>query len=388
MQKDKLKAITDLLPIEQSEKDFILSFDLPDDKSEYLKNCSNIFDNQEFELSSEENTTFNYVENGIKDAGTEYWLLQNGFSQHNFDTGISSNKVYDVFEALANSSKNFNWVGNFDSESNKKVELFNFIFGVHPQKTTLLTNKFSITVAERQEATIEVQSACINDKPVCQIAVTNILGKSGAKLVLNFSNTIIDNCSLVNRINVTIEDNCDVKISNCNFSGKLVQTILNVNIIGEGSTLQAPGISMPSGNQVFDYLSFINHRVGNCTSTQKIRTIASDNGYSNFYGLIKVAKDAQKTETDQINNNILLSETARIESKPQLEIYADDVKCSHGSTTGMLDSEAIFYMRSRGISEKAAQKLLIQAFTDEIVDEIAEGRFATCLKNEIDKKLS
>jgi Fe-S cluster assembly protein SufD len=100
-----------------------------------------------------------------------------------------------------------------------------------------------------------------------------------------------------------------------------------------------------------------------------------------------VAQDAQKTQSDQVNNNILLSETAKIESKPQLEIYADDVKCSHGSTTGMLDSEAIFYMRSRGISEKAAQGLLIQAFTQEIVNEIDAENYGEVLNSLITQKL-
>jgi|GEM_PF-3030557 len=388
MQKEKLKEITDLLAIEQSDRDSILSFDLPDDKSEYLKNCSHIFDNQDFEPATISNSLSDKVVDFVTDINSKRCYLQNGFTSCNFENGITSSKIYDVFEAIANSSKSFSLVCNFDGSSQiNNVEVNNLLRGVHPDKTLFCNNKFSVSVDKNQKAVYKFLTISDSENPACQIAVTNIVVKSGAKFDLHLLNNINNKSSFVHRLNVTIEDNCEVKISNCNFNGKFVQTILNVNMIGEGSTLSAPGISMPTDNQVFDYLSFINHKVSNCTSNQKIRAIANGNGYSNFYGLVKVAQDAQKTQSDQVNNNILLSETAKIESKPQLEIYADDVKCSHGSTTGMLDSEAIFYMRSRGISEKAAQGLLIQAFTQEIVNEIDAENYGEVLNSLITQKL-
>ena len=189
-------------------------------------------------------------------------------------------------------------------------------------------------------------------------------------------------------INVTAEQDSDVTLSVVSIKGKKVGVNITVNITGANATVKLPGLLLPSKDENFTYHSTVIHQVGGSATTQKVRTIADSNGYGDFFGIIKVQPDAQKSVTEQVNNNILLSTDARIESKPQLEIYADDVKCSHGSTTGMLDQEAIFYMRSRGISEKTAQNLLLQAFIDEIVDNVTvDNDYTKLLKNCIADKL-
>ena len=189
-------------------------------------------------------------------------------------------------------------------------------------------------------------------------------------------------------INVTAEQDSDVTLSVVSITGKKVDVTITVNITGANATVKLPGLLLPSKDENFTYHSTVIHQAGGSTTTQKVRTIADANGYGDFFGIIKVQPDAQKSTTEQVNNNILLSEDARIESKPQLEIYADDVKCSHGSTTGMLDQEAIFYMRSRGISEKTAQNLLLQAFIDEVADTIStEKEYVDMVKASIAGKL-
>jgi len=198
---------------------------------------------------------------------------------------------------------------------------------------------------------------------------------------------ILCNASVEQKVSVTIGNNCDVMVSVAAINGNNINVDLKVDIEGEHSTFRAPGIIMPGSGQNFSYHSVIDHKAGHSATIQKVRTVANGDGQADFFGIVKVERDAQKSETEQVNNNILLTETARIESKPQLEIYADDVKCSHGSTTGMLDKEQIFYMRSRGISEKTAQGLMLQAFLGEVINDIDSAEYAERLTGAINGKL-
>ena len=125
----------------------------------------------------------------------------------------------------------------------------------------------------------------------------------------------------------------------------------------------------------------------NCTSNQLFKGILDDDATGSFNGKILVQKDAQKTLAYQKNNNILLSSAARMNTKPHLEIYADDVKCSHGATVGQLDMEAMFYLRSRGIGEKEARHLLMYAFANEIVSKISIPVLKDRIIELVDKRL-
>lgn len=141
------------------------------------------------------------------------------------------------------------------------------------------------------------------------------------------------------------------------------------------STLNAPhantnvnGIQLVSGARLNDLTSFIHHAAPDCTSRQTVRTVLSDASQGVFQGKILVDQIAQKTDGYQMNQALLLSEKAQINSKPELEIYADDVKCSHGATVGALDEEQLFYLRSRGVPDEKARAILINAFLREAVE--------------------
>ena len=216
----------------------------------------------------------------------------------------------------------------------------------------------------------------------------NAIAEPNSTLELHIFTDTYSEDSINYDINVTAEQDSDVTLSVVSIIGKKVDVNITVNITGANATVKLPGLMLPSKDESFTYNSTVIHQVGGSSTTQKVRTIADANGYGDFFGIIKVQPDAQKSVTEQVNNNILLSEDARIESKPQLEIYADDVKCSHGSTTGMLDQDAIFYMRSRGISKKTAQNLLLQAFIDEVADTIStEQEYIDSVKKSIADKL-
>ena len=139
-------------------------------------------------------------------------------------------------------------------------------------------------------------------------------------------------------------------------------------ILGEHAHVDAGGLAICDGSQHIDNFAFLDHAVPHCTSNELFKTVLDDRATGVFCGKILVEKDAQKTQAYQNNRNLLASTTAQMFSKPQLEIYADDVKCSHGLTTGQLDEDALFYMRARGIDKEEAKLLLMVAFTRDVVD--------------------
>lgn len=153
-------------------------------------------------------------------------------------------------------------------------------------------------------------------------------------------------------------------------SGSLVRNNLTIALDAEGIETHLNGLYLTKLNQVVDNHTLVDHRKPNCNSNELYKGIIDDKSSATFNGKIYVRKDAQKTNAFQSNKNILLSDDGTINTKPQLEIYADDVKCSHGTSTGKLDEEKIFYLRSRGLSETSAKKLLMHAFASEVTDTI------------------
>lgn len=160
------------------------------------------------------------------------------------------------------------------------------------------------------------------------------------------------------------------EINTITVGGLIVRNGLNIIVDGENCYTELNGAYLGRTNQHLDNHTFVDHLYSNCTSSETYKGVMDDKSTGVFNGKVIVRQDAQKIEAYQSNGNILLSENASINSKPELEIYADDVKCSHGSTTGQLDEQAVFYLKSRGLSEKSARQLLIAAFIGEVLDKI------------------
>ncbi|MDU7768548.1 MAG: Fe-S cluster assembly protein SufD, partial [Serratia marcescens] len=140
---------------------------------------------------------------------------------------------------------------------------------------------------------------------------------------------------------------------------------------GEGANLVINSLVLPVGKEICDTRTYLEHNKGYCESRQLHKTVVSDRGKAVFNGMIKVAKHAIKTDGQMTNHNLLLGKVAEVDTKPQLEIYADDVKCSHGATVGCIDEEQLFYLQSRGIDKHAAQQMIIFAFAAELTEGIA-----------------
>ncbi|EIR7570036.1 Fe-S cluster assembly protein SufD, partial [Salmonella enterica subsp. enterica serovar Agbeni] len=142
---------------------------------------------------------------------------------------------------------------------------------------------------------------------------------------------------------------------------------------GENATLRLNSLAMPVKNEVCDTRTWLEHNKGYCNSRQLHKTIVSDKGRAVFNGLINVAQHAIKTDGQMTNNNLLLGKLAEVDTKPQLEIYADDVKCSHGATIGRIDDEQMFYLQSRGIRQQEARHMILYAFAAELTEAIHDS---------------
>lgn len=182
------------------------------------------------------------------------------------------------------------------------------------------------------------------------------------------------------------EQNSTTLLNNVTLNCGFTRNNYHVTLNGEHSEAQVAGVVISDKSQHVDNFVFMDHAKPHCVSTQLFKYVLQDHSKGIFCGRILVEKDAQKTMAYQTNNNLCTSPDSRMHSKPQLEIYADDVKCSHGLTTGQLDEEALFYLRARGIAKADAELLLMQAFTADVLKLIHIDELRTRLEELVEKR--
>ncbi len=210
----------------------------------------------------------------------------------------------------------------------------------------------------------------LSDKKSTCNAVTEIVVKENAGVDYYKIQSRTDNYSHIGTTAVKQEKNSRFNSWTITLGGSLIRNNLNVLMDDENCETHLFGLYVLADKDHVDNHVTVDHAKPHCYSNQLYKGLLNGSSTGVFCGRILVRQDAQKTNAFQSNKNILLSETATANSKPQLEIFADDVKCSHGSTSGQLDEEAVFYMRSRGISEQHAKNILYQAFAWDIIDKI------------------
>lgn len=169
--------------------------------------------------------------------------------------------------------------------------------------------------------------------------------------------------------------------------GKLSRHHTSSALKGENTELSMNSVVLPKAGEIADTRTWLEHGEANCQSRQLHKSIAMDAGKAVFNGMITVMPNALKTDGQMTNNNLLLGEKAQIDTKPQLEIYADDVKCSHGATVGCIDEEQLFYLRSRGIPLNAARKMIIHAFAAELTESIENSVIRKHVLDRINQRL-
>ncbi len=193
---------------------------------------------------------------------------------------------------------------------------------------------------------------------------------AGQNTILDYSRLQEDGVATMNLGTVNLSANRDASLRGAfvGDGGRLARLDLVADLEGEGGEIDCNGIYLTEGRQFTDFHTWFNHRVPNCYSRQRFKGILQGRSETVFDGLVKVFEGAQKTDAVQENRNLVLGKRALAHSNPRLEIFADDVKCTHGSTVGELDEAAFFYLRTRGIDAEGAQGMLTLAFAGEIVD--------------------
>jgi Fe-S cluster assembly protein SufD len=191
----------------------------------------------------------------------------------------------------------------------------------------------------------------------------------------------------VNRFSAKLERDAVLNYNNFDLGGELARNDIVADIVAAGASVNLRGLYLAAGDQHIDNHTRVDHRVGPATSSEEYRGILNGRARCVFNGKAIVHEGADGTDADQSNHNLLLSDKAEIDTKPELEIYADDVKCSHGATVGQLDKTALFYLRSRGLDKDEATQVLTRAFASAILGKLAIGECHEYLAAAMDKQL-
>lgn len=250
----------------------------------------------------------------------------------------------------------------------KPIQIIHFSTG--NEAALMLQPRNLIVVDENSHVQIIERHQSLTDNPVLTNSVTEIFANKRA--IVDYYKVQNDNknASLIDSTFVNQKDQSHCLVHTFSFGGKLTRNNLNFYQNGERLDSTMKGITIIGEKQHVDHNTLVHHIEPNCESHQDYKGIFADSSTGVFNGKVVVEKLAQKTNAFQSNNNILLSDKASINTKPQLEIFADDVKCSHGCTIGQLDESALFYMKQRGIPEKEAKALLMFAFSNNVLNSV------------------
>jgi len=228
----------------------------------------------------------------------------------------------------------------------------------------------------------------LNNFPSLTNTVTEFLIGENAVVEFDIKQNENSNANHINRVYARVQRNAVFDIFTVTMGGALVRNNLEIILSEPNACAHLNGLTVADGYQVVDNHTVVDHASPNCESNQLYKNILDDHSQGVFNGKIFVRKDAQKTNAFQSSKNVLLSNTAVMNAKPQLEIFADDVKCSHGATTGQLDDDALFYFRSRGIGERDARALLNYAFASDVIEKINNDALKSNLLKLLSQKLN
>jgi Fe-S cluster assembly protein SufD len=265
-------------------------------------------------------------------------------------------------------------------EKAKQSPLVSLVHLHHLNEGETILSRVSVEAQELSQSTfLEIYHA-----PGEQSSFSNTLSsftlEKGAHLTHIKAPLSGDNHSHVGKVTATLERDANFMDLTFSVTGRLNRNNIEVFCNGEGSHASVNGLYTGRSKQHHDSFCHVHHQAAHTTSTQLFKGILDDESRGVFTGKIVIHRDAQQVDSSQLNKNLLLSQKAHVDTRPQIEVYADDVKCGHGATVGQIDEEEVFYLESRGIPKEQAQKILCHAFTQEVID--------TCLDKEAGSWLS
>jgi Fe-S cluster assembly protein SufD len=307
--------------------------------------------------------------------GLDVCLMSSALTKPKYKEVIDTyfNKIANTEETLTSLNTAFAVEGAFinipkNKVADKPVEIMYLSTGneaalmVQPRNLVIVGENAQVQIIERHQS--------LNENPVLTNSVTEIFAQEYSNVDYYKVQNDVQTATLVDNTYIAQKRNSNAAVHTFSFGGNITRNNLNFYHQGERIESTLKGITIIGDKQLVDHYTLVRHAEPNCESHQNYKGIFDGNSTGVFNGKIYVEKEAQKTDAFQQNNNILMSEKATINAKPQLEIFADDVKCSHGCTIGQLDDDAMFYMQSRGIPAKEAKALLMYAFTNEVIESI------------------
>ena len=285
-----------------------------------------------------------------------------GFSD--FDFG-NTDVISELNSSLAESG--FTITVEKDTVVENPIEILFFNF----TKNSFSQYRNKINVGENSEIKIIEIIQDLSESTTLVNHFTHVSCNKNTNVEYNKIQNNSKDSSLIDSMYIFQKQDSVCEVNTLIFGGSFIRNNLNFEQNGSNCESNMNGISLLDGNQFADNHTFVDHKIAHCRSNEMYKGIYLGNSKGVFNGKIMVRQDAQKIDAFQSNNNLLLSDNSTIDSKPQLEIYADDVKCSHGCTIGQLDEEALFYMRSRGIGVSEAKAVLTYAFASEVIENLS-----------------
>ena len=369
---------------------------------------------EKFDLSPKNirnNESLKHLDLNVLKFNYEYQTIVNDIEYHdNKEDFININVINGRINKIDSNDlnkKNLS-INNIDNNNNNICNKFlsfqkffsdDYILNLN---SIFLNSGYELNISENKEAVIHINNLISEDNiTLFQKNMIKCEKNSNVLILEEFSSDKLSNSNIVNFID--IEENSNVthlifqnnsensklqstSFTNCKSSSNYKQVTINIskssvrnhhyaNIIGKEASVDLDGIFFASSNQIIDNKTQINHNVPSCKSSQRYKGILTDNSRASYLSKTHVDKEAQLTEAYQLSKGILLSDSSTFHSKPELKIYADDVKCSHGSTIGPIDKDLLFYLRSRGLSKKKSMALLLKSFFHNIISDIENKKF-------------
>ena len=288
-------------------------------------------------------------------------IIDNYFNKIAAKDGLSSlNTAFSHEGAYINIPKN--------KVVEKPIQIIHFSTG--NEAAVMLQPRNLIVVNENAHVQIIERHQSLTDNPVLTNSVTEIFTNKRAIVDYYKIQNDKQSASLIDNTYINQKQESLAKVHTFSFGGKLIRNNLNFYQNGERIDSTMKGITIIGDKQHVDHNTLVHHIEPNCESHQDYKGIYGGRSTAVFNGKVVVEKEAQKTNAYQQNNNVLVSDNATINAKPQLEIFADDVKCSHGCTIGQLDEDALFYMQQRGIPKKEGKALLMYAFANTVLESV------------------
>lgn len=375
---------------------------MPDKKSEVWRdvNWENIIKSKSFVVqkqAEEYQPIENYFQCSTQDINAEMFAFLNGWYVH-YNAPLTIFPDGSIFGSLREAVQRFpdlvvaclgknkdyvngltelnlaSWQDGFFAYIPDNVHVkrpIQIVYIVNSNENILIQPRNVISIGDNASVSIVHCDDSLETKETLINTVTEIyVGKAAQCDYFKLENK--DNqTTLINHLLIHQEGNSTVNTNTTVFNGGLVHNTIAVNLTEPKAEINSNGLYLVDKKQDISNVLYIKHSAAECTSNQLYKGIIDDSAKAHFIGHVYVEKDAEKTEARQTNRNILLTDNAKVVSKPFLEIYTDDVKCSHGSTVGQLDENALFYLRTRGICERNARMLLMHAFAKEIIDKIS-----------------